>query len=239
MISLTATADANPAGPRILRTGRARGDRVFRAARRHSRLVRFLRLAIPVGVLAVCLGSIAITVLSNPLRLLSKLPIDIGSLVVSGSKIMMQQPRIAGFTRDKRRYELTAQAAGQDLGKPDLVELQGIRAVMETKDQGAYETTARAGLFNAKIEQLTLSDNIVVTSSSGYRALLSEAVVDVRAGKITSEKPVEVTSATGSVTANRLEITDSGELVRFERGVTVLLRLEPTAPIVTSGIGKR
>jgi len=48
---------------------------------------------------------------------------DIGSVVVSGSKIMMQQPRLAGFTKDNRRYDLTAQAAGQDLD--GLVHLRG------------------------------------------------------------------------------------------------------------------
>src|SRR5262245_19420138 len=172
MHSLTAESDVAAAQPRALSIGRGNSDRVFRAARRHSRRVRFLRLAVPGAVVATLVAAIAISLLSNPLRMLSKMPIDIGSLVVSGSKIMMQQPRVAGFTRDNRRYDLTAQAAGQDLTKPDLVELQGIRATMEMKDQAVYETTARAGIYNSKSELLTLSENIVVTSTSGYRAML-------------------------------------------------------------------
>ena len=44
----------------------------------------------------------AYTSLVKPLRALAKLPIDIGNLVVSGTKITMQQPRIAGFTSDQR-----------------------------------------------------------------------------------------------------------------------------------------
>src|SRR5205807_4213142 len=142
-------------------------DRLFRAAVRHSRYVRLLRVAIPAGVVVAVVGGIAVTALLKPLRLLSKLPVDLGSLVVSGSKIMMQQPRLAGFTRDNRRYDLTAQAAGQDLTKPDLVELQGIRATMELQDDVTFETTARNGLYNTKTELLTLSNNIVVTSTNG------------------------------------------------------------------------
>jgi len=107
---------------------------------------------------------------------------DIGSVVVSGSKIMMQQPRLAGFTKDNRRYDLTAQAAGQDLTKPDMVELQGIRATLELQDDATFETTARNGLYNTKTELLTLSNNIVVTSTNGYEAFLSEAVLDMHAG---------------------------------------------------------
>ena len=60
----------------------------------------------------------------NPLRVLGKLPIDVGNLVVSGTKITMEQPRLSGFTNDARAYEMTADAAAQDLTKPDIVELQ-------------------------------------------------------------------------------------------------------------------
>ena len=107
----------------------SRGDseRAFRAARRHSRLVRILRIAIPA---AVVLGLTGITLITyfNPLRMLAKLPINISDLVVSGTKITMEQPRMSGFTRDARAYEFTADAAAQDLTKPDIVELHNIHA---------------------------------------------------------------------------------------------------------------
>ena len=94
---------------------------------------------------------------------------------------MMQQPRLAGFTGDNRRYDVSARAAGQDLTKPDLVELQGIRATMELQDNTTVETTAHNGLYNTKTELLTLSNDILVTSSNGYEGVLSEAVLDMRA----------------------------------------------------------
>jgi len=234
-----AVSDVHPARARILRTGRPDGERVFRAARRHSRLVRVLRFGIPGALVVSLLVAVAVSLLSNPLRMLSKIPIDIGKLVVSGTKIMMQQPRIAGFTRDNRRYDLTAQAAGQDITKPDFVELQGIRAIMEAREEMAYEITAKSGLYNSKTELLTLTDDIVVTTTTGYRALLSEAVIDAKAGKVVSEKPVEVTTATWTVNSNRMEITESGDVMRFERGVTVVLAPESSAPVMTSSVGRR
>jgi lipopolysaccharide export system protein LptC len=216
--------------------GRGDGHGAFRAAVRHSRRVRILRVAVPAAVLLAVAGAAAFATLSNPLSMLSKMPVDIGSLVVSGTKIMMQQPRIAGFTRDNRRYDLTAQAAGQDLTKPDVVELHGIQASMEMLDKNLFQTTARNGFFNTKSEQLTLSQNIIVTSSSGYQAVLSEAMVDIRAGKIVSEKPVEVTTSAWTVNANRMEIGEAGNLVRFERGVAVVLLPESSEHIVTGGV---
>src|SRR5215467_2053730 len=224
MNSLTAVSDIHERAPRVFApSGRTAGERAFRAAVRHSRQIRLLRVAIPIGVGVTLLGALAFTALLQPLRALSKLPVDLGSLVVSGSKIMMQQPKLAGFTRDNRRYDLTAQAAGQDITKPDLVELHGIRATMEMKDKSTFETTAQDGLYNHKTELLTLKDNVVVTSTTGFKAWLSEAVIETKAGKIVSEKPVKVKSGTWTVEGNRMELTDSGEVVRFERGVSVEL----------------
>jgi len=224
---LTAFSDIEPQGARVFtRVGRGDGERAFRVAARHSRRVRTLRIAVPVLAVLTAVGTIALPPLLNPIRMLSKLPVDLGSVVVSGSKIMMQQPRIAGFTRDNRRYDLTAHAAGQDLTKPDMVELQGIHATMEMQDDGVVEATARDGLYNNKTELLTLSNDIVVTSTNGLEALLSEAVLDTRGGKIVSEKPVVVKTSTLNVNANRMEITDGGDVMHFDRGVVVLLLAE-------------
>jgi lipopolysaccharide export system protein LptC len=240
MNSLTAVTDVNQRAPRgFAPVGRANGERVFRAAVRHSRYIRILRIAVPGAVIVAVAGGLAATAVLKPLRALTGVPIDVGSLVMSGTKIMMQQPRLAGFTRDNRRYDMTAQAAGQDLTKPDMVELHGINATMEMKDKVVFETTAKTGLYNTKSEQLTLNQNIVVTSSSGYQAFLSEAVVDVRAGRIVSDKPVEVRTSGWTINSNRMEIGESGELMRFERGVTVILLPESPATTATSGVRKR
>jgi lipopolysaccharide export system protein LptC len=228
MSALTAASDVEVANVsqrsrHVYALGRDDGDRVFRSAVRHSRLVRFLRVAIPVSVGVLVVGAIGLSFLLKPLSILAKLPVDVGSLVVSGTKIMMQSPRVAGFTKDNRRYVLTAQAAGQDVTKPDLVELHGIRATLDMKEQDTFETTAKDGVYNSKTELLTLTDDILVTSTSGYRAELSEAVVDMKAGRIVSEKPVRLNTSVWHINANRMEIAESGDYMRFDRGVTVVL----------------
>jgi lipopolysaccharide export system protein LptC len=237
MTALAATSDFHPARPRaVVRFGRADADQVFRSAVRHSRHVRFMRMALPAAVAVSFLGAVAFATIAKPLRALSRMPVDIGSLVVSGSKIVMQQPRLAGFTQDNRRYDLTAQAAAQDLGKPDQVELQGIHATLEMQDRSVFETTAQSGHYNSKTEMLTLHHNIVVTSSTGYQALLNEATVDIRGGTIVSNKPVDVKTQGWTVNANRMEISEAGDVMRFERGVTVVVLPENSAPRPTAEV---
>lgn len=204
--------------------GRGDSDRLFRAARRHSRHVRIMRLAIPAGV-ALMLGGAVLATYLNPLRMLNKMPVDMKNLVVSGTRITMESPRLSGFTSDARAYEVTAAAAAQDLTKPDVVELRDIRAKVQMQDKSLMELTAINGFYDTKGETLKLGHNIVITSSTGYEGRLSEAMVDIRKGSVLSEQPVQVKMLQGTLNADRLEITNSGELVRFEGNVDMLLDL--------------
>jgi lipopolysaccharide export system protein LptC len=207
-----------------------RGDsaRRFRAARRHSRRVRILRVAIPLAVF-VGVAFIALSTWFNPLRMLSRLPLSIGDVVVSGTKIKMENPKLSGFTKDAHRYDLTAGAAAQDLTRPGIIELQEINAAVEMENDGLMKLTAASGLFDTKSEILTLQRNIVVTSSKGEKGLLEEAVVDTRNGNMVSEKPVTLYTADSVVKANRLEILQGGGLIRFGKGVVVNMRATTAA----------
>ncbi|HVR59796.1 MAG TPA: LPS export ABC transporter periplasmic protein LptC [Pseudolabrys sp.] len=199
---------------------RGDADRAFHAARRHSRAVRILRIAVPAGV---AVGIIIITLITylNPLRMLAKLPINLDNLVVSGTKVTMEGPRLTGFTHDARAYELTADTAAQDMTKPDFVELRNIRAKVEMQDKSSINLSAVSGIYDSKGETLRLEQNILLNSSTGYQGRLSEAMIDIRKGNVVSEHPVEVKMLQGTLTANRLDIVDSGDLVRFHGGVVM------------------
>jgi lipopolysaccharide export system protein LptC len=213
-------------GPGYARGGlRADGAQAFRSAARHSRRVRFLRRAIPIGI-AVASVAVILTTFFNPLRFVYKMPSDLGTLVVEGSKITMESPRLAGFTRDARGYEIQAKAAAQDLKQPTLVELTDIRAKVDMQDKTTVEMLAAGGHYDTKAETLTLGDRIELSSSNGYQGFLLEAVVDIRKGRIVSEKPVEMKMLQGTLNANRLEVTETGAVIRFDGGVNMVLQPE-------------
>ena len=122
-----------------------------------------------------------------------RLPGELGKLVIKGTKITMQQPRLTGYTNDSRSYEFTANAAAQDITKPDLMELQQApRQDRKCRTRAWSTMSAVSGIYNMKTEMLTLSDDIMLVSSTGYEGRLSEAVIDVRKGSVVSEKPVWV-----------------------------------------------
>ncbi len=223
------TARTDPQTARSYWTmSRGDSDRAFRAARRHSRLVRVLRIAIPISVVSV-LAIMFLMTYFNPLRVLTKLPIDISDLVVSGTKITMEKPRLSGFTHDSRAYELSAEAAAQDMTKPDLVELRNLRAKVEMQDKSTMQMSALTGLYNSKTETLKLERDILLSSSSGYKGRMSEAMIDIKKGNVVSDQPVELEMLQGKLNANKLEIVDSGDVVRFHGGVVMDMMLSEEA----------
>jgi lipopolysaccharide export system protein LptC len=217
------------ATPGFVVTGRSDGPRAFRRARRHSRLVRILRVAIPAGIVLSILGVIGVATVLDPLRALAKLPIDLAGLVVSGTKITMQQPRLAGYTNESRPYLVTARTAAQDITKPDVLELQDLRATLEMKDAAQIELKAKSGIYQTKADTLTLQEQILITSAT-YEGVLTEAVINVRTGHAVSEKPVELKMPQGQLNANRMEIFNSGDVIRFENGITLVLTPDSTKP---------
>ena len=203
----------------------------FAAAARHSRMVRILRVAVPAAVVLAMATVLGVSIF-NPFRMLiPKLPVDMGNLVVSGTKITMESPHLSGYSTDQRPYEMWAKAAIQDLTDPDHVELKTLRAKVLMEDRSTVIMDARTGYFDNKQQLLDLRKDIFLQSSTGYEAKLSQAYVDINKGTVTSDEHVDVKLLNGTLTADRLRIINSGEIVRFEGNVVMNLIMEsPPAP---------
>jgi lipopolysaccharide export system protein LptC len=205
-------------------------DARFAIAARHSRMVRILRIAVPTVVVLAMAGVVAISIF-NPFRILmKKLPVDMDNLVVSGTKITMESPHMSGFSPDQRPYEVWAKTATQDLRDPDRVELNAPRAKILMEDRSTVTMDARTGLFDTKANLLDLRKDIFLQSSTGYEARLSQALLDIGKGTVTSEEHVDVKLLNGTLTADKLRITEKGELVRFEGNVVMNLIMDSPDP---------
>ena len=124
-------------------------DARFAMAARHSRMVRVLRIAVP-GAVILAMTAIVFVSIFNPFRmLLPKLPLDMGNLVVSGTKITMESPHLSGYSTDQRPYELWAKTATQDLTDPDHVDLRSLRAKVLMEDKTTVTLDAHDGLFDS------------------------------------------------------------------------------------------
>lgn len=205
----------------------------FAVAARHSRFVRVLRVAVPAAVglaMAVVIG----IALFNPFHMEINTPNLTGNLVISGRKITMETPHLTGFTPDQRPYDLVARSAVQDLTDPDHVELNILRAKVLMEDQSTVTLKSNTGVFDTKQQQLELKKDILLTTSTGYEARLSRASVDMAKGTVSSDERVDVKLTNGTLSADRLRITDNGEVIRFEGNVMMNLDNVNAAPATTA-----
>lgn len=194
----------------------------FKIAARHSRRVRVLRIAVPALVAVAMLVIVGASVF-NPFRILTKLPLEVGNLVVSGTKVTMESPRLAGFMPDQRPYELRAVTATQDITNPKIVELNTLDSTLEMEDKSTVRLQSRIGVFDSKSQLLDLRDDVFVQNSLGYQARMSQAYVDLGKGTVSSDTPVAVKLPNGTIDGQQLRITERGAVLRFDGGVVMHL----------------
>lgn len=195
----------------------------FAAATRHSRIVRALRIAVPAAVI-LALAAVILVSIFNPFRMLMpKLPLDMGNLVVSGSKITMESPHLAGYTPDQRPYELWAKTAVQDLTDSDHVELNKLTTKLLMQDGSTAFLDARTGLFDNKAQTLDLHKDIFLKTTNGYEARLTQAFIDLAKNTVDSDEHVDVKLPNGTLSSDRLHMIDGGAIMRFEGNVVMHL----------------
>jgi lipopolysaccharide export system protein LptC len=128
----------------------------------------------------------------------------------------MESPKMTGFHKDSRPYEVTATSATQDVRKPNVIELNEMKGRLVIDDHGtAARLEAAAGIFDTTREHLDLRRDVRVTTDAGHEARLKSAAIDFKAGTVVSREPVTVTLTDGIIEAQSLEITDNGKVLSF------------------------
>jgi lipopolysaccharide export system protein LptC len=210
----------------------AERSRAFSKARRHSRWVRFAKIAIPLGSVIGMAGVVLVAYL-DPFRKIENL--TFGSIGVSGTNVTMESPKLTGFKNDNRPYEVTASAATQDVRKPNLVQLKDMRARIVTDDKGSIaRLVAATGVLDTQKNFMRLRKDIVVTTDAGQEVKLNSAAVNFKAGTVVSSEPVTVSFGGGVIEAEGLKVTDNGKVMSFNGRVRTVIQPSsdstPSAP---------
>ncbi len=200
---------------------------------RHSSRVRFLRRVLP-SLALVILALVATIAWFDPLRLVRDLPLDVLKLSIKDNKLVMDAPKLSGFTKDGRGYNITARAAAQDLSKSNVIELDGIIANFTLSSSGQTELTAVKGVYDVKADVVQLTEGIIIKSSAGYEGKLTDALIEVKKGHVVTPNPVDITFNNGSLRADKMEVFENGARANFEGGVVMFVKLPPSTAAATT-----
>lgn len=193
--------------------------RSYQLAKRHSVIVRFLRVAIPIGALFSFCVFIVFPFI-NPFR---SGGVSVGAIKMDGTRVTMENPRMAGHRKDNRPYEVTAISAVQDIRVPNVIELNQMTARLVNTDNSVLHLTARKAVFDSQKEQLQMREDVRVVTENGQEALMRSADVDFKAGTVRSREGVRVRLSDMNVSSDELDIVDSGGRIAFIGRVTALI----------------
>lgn len=214
-----------PARPPV-RLADAASDRArsFRQARRHTFMVRTLRLAFPL------IGLLALSTYALGIRLSLSIKggkFDPGKIEISTENLTMSSPKYEGFNADGSKYVVSARTATQSISQKGPIGLTDIDSKMFQSNGTTVTMTAPRGSFDNAKNELELFDDIKVRSTDGMRADLTQATVYTKANRIVSTQPVAIDMPAGQVRANEMDLRHGAKQVLFSNGV--ITRLKPEA----------
>ncbi|WP_062014689.1 LPS export ABC transporter periplasmic protein LptC [Aureimonas sp. AU4] len=195
-------------------------EREFGRARRHTRVVRSLRIGLPLVAVVIVLAALAVTWFARAL------PVDVAfaSTSIVDGRLVMEDPRLSGVDGNDRPYFMIADRAIQALGGSGI-DLETVRASLSIDPETTAELTAAKGRFDTSNNMLRLYDQIAVDTSSGIRIRLDSADVLLNEGRLTGNGPVEISTPSQRLEAGNVSISDGGKTLSF--GSRVKLTLLP------------
>ena len=229
------TVDTNPTGRRAARlmasparpTGHGastRTEREFARARRHSRLVRVLKIGLPaVAALIVAFG-IAVTWLARGL------PdnVSVADTSIADGRVVMQAPRMSGLDSSNRPYDLVAERAIQSLNGGG-VDLEKVKATVSVDDDTTADITAESGNYDQTNQRLQLRDGITVETTSGISINLAAADIDLGEGTLEGEGPIAIDTPAQTIRSDTLTVSEGGKVFSFGGRVKMVLTPGPSS----------
>lgn len=192
---------------------------VFARERRRSRNVRRLKFALPLLAVLMITALAAKSLVATG----GGVSIDLAGSSIEDGKLIMANPRMAGYSASNRPYEMTAARAVQGISNDNVVDLEDIGATVPVGTNEWATIQAAKGRLVKSENRLTIDSPALVKTTDGMEARLKSAVIDIAEGILTTEEAVEINLDGSQVTADSMAVRDGGQTLVFESRVKVML----------------
>jgi lipopolysaccharide export system protein LptC len=202
-----------------LRTA-AETERAFVKAKRHSRLVGFLRVVLPATAVLVFAAYFVSSRMSMSVTV-GDTTASIDGIQVADGNLRMTNPKLKGSDKKNGSYIIGADYADQDVKNTKIVKLHALHADVTNPSGGWSRMRADRGVFNTQSERLVMQDNITIATSSGITGQLKHATLEMKTHTLRSHRPVAFQLPNGTVDANALTFDSSTHTLTFRGKVKV------------------
>ena len=186
----------------------------------YTRFVRLMKVVLP----AAALGLVVTLVMWPDEDSSGALPLAFSRIEADGDGLRMVSPHYIGNDEEGRPFSIRAAWAIQDSFDPTRVDMNAPDFEMTNKDGTWFNLTAAQGVYLPKADTMHLSGGVHLFTDRGYEAQTDEIAIDLEAGTAVGPTPVQAQGPAGEIAAKRFEVLDQGNRLRFEGGVTLVLR---------------
>jgi lipopolysaccharide export system protein LptC len=192
---------------------------------RHTRVVGWLKVALPLAALAVLATLFLLADRIDPEAALPYAEVDVEGLA---REPRMTAPTYAGTTSDGGALTLSATEA-RPAAEGTPAEAQGLRLQLDTPDGAATNLTAATAELDNASRVIVLSGGVVVTTSSGYRVETAEMTAKLDRSGLDSQTPVTAQGPAGDLSAGGMTLSQDNRtpgdyVLVFNGGVRLVYR---------------
>ena len=181
-------------------------------ARSHTRLVRFLRVALPLVMVGV-VAALAVLVVSHAVRRQAAAHQD------STTPIRMTNPHFFGRDNQGRAFTLGAREAARDEKSFQVVLLRFPTLTLGVGGPAPRNLTADSGVYHEDTRMLLLTGHVRANDAKSARFATNQALVNTRTGAVTGAQALATQTTQGAVKSNSFDVYDKGNRVIFKGGV--------------------
>lgn len=179
-------------------------------ARQHSRLVRTLRWALPLAMVAV-IGALAGLIGAHALKRQANHHEPV-------TQIKMTNPHFFGRDTQGRAYMLTSRQAARDAQDINKVLLQFPQVSLDVDGAHPSTLTSDSGVYQEDTRILLLRGHVRADDAKATSFASDTAIVNTRTGTVTGGE-INGQTAMGNVRAGSYDVSNKGDRVIYKGGV--------------------
>lgn len=183
----------------------------FERWRRRSRLIRRLRVILPVAIVLVLLGMAGFIVRATFMGAKAK-PAD------TQAPIQLINPRFVGRDKKGRAFVLTAKTATRDERDYQRVLLDTPMLILDEEGDKPTRVSARSGVYREDAKMLSLSGGVKLNGGD-INFSTASSVFNTATGELEGAGEIQGAGALGEIIAKSYGVYDKGDRMVFKGGV--------------------
>lgn len=180
--------------------------------RRRSRLIRTLRIALPIVIgliVAALVGEVVwrnIVALPTPQK-------------EARTAIRLVNAKLVGRVKDGRGFVIGAKQAIRDEHDYQAISLMEPVLIIGGGLANQAQMSARIGSYNERDKLLRLRGDVRIVDGKGHSFASQEAIIDMRTGAVVGQSQVQGDGPLGQLNAKSYSVQDKGDRLVFKGGV--------------------